>query len=196
MQRLLLFFFLTFSLLGKAQSDSIVKVALIVTVDTSGKLLSSVFQPDSSTTSDEKWIKIAKRQASHLKFPKRQDEHIGTILFKFKLTDLDSDNIPANQPIPNEETLKEKILSESKEGGKLDFFTEIKGHEFDGIEVKPRLYSTRLGMALYKWGKANYELGVSTVEQAYEIWKEFKGRPMNEREREYIKLGFNRELEK
>jgi hypothetical protein len=195
MHRLLIFFFLTFSIVCRAQSDSIIKVAIELTVDTSGKLLSAVFQPDSSTTTDEKFIAIAKRRAADLKFPRTQNINTGIVVFRFKLRDESLDSVPANQPILNE-TLKEKIIRESKEGGKLDFFTEIKGHEFDGIEIKPRLFSTRLGMALYKWGKANYELGVGSIEEAYEIWKEFKGRPINEREREYIKLGFNRGLEK
>jgi hypothetical protein len=195
MQRLILFFLLTISSVCKAQSDGIIKVALQLTVDTSGKLLSAVLQPDSSTTFDEKFITTAKRRAADLKFAKQQTINTGIVVFRFKIRDSDLDSIPVNQPAPNE-TLKEKILRESKEGGKLDFFTEIKGHEFDGIEIKPRLFTTRIGIALYKWGKANYELGVGFVEEAHDIWKEFKGRPINEREREYIKMGFNREFEK
>jgi len=94
------------------------------------------------------------------------------------------------------EDLKKVVLKESKENGKLDFFTEIKGHEMDGIQIKPGLYDTKIGIALYKWGRANFELGVNKVEDALEFWAEFKGRPANSREKEYIKLGFDKELEK
>lgn len=98
--------------------------------------------------------------------------------------------------IPTQEELKTIILSETKEGGKLDFFTEIKGKEYDGVQIKPGVFSTKLGIALYKWGRATFENGVNTVEDSYKIFAEFKGRELNQREKEYIKLGFNKELEK
>jgi hypothetical protein len=88
------------------------------------------------------------------------------------------------------------VLTESKEGGKLDFFTEIKGHEYDGIQVKPGIFSTKIGIALYKWGRANFELGVNTFEDALSNWSKLKGREPNQLEKEYIKMGFNKELEK
>ncbi len=103
---------------------------------------------------------------------------------------------PSSMKILTKDELKKVVLIESKENGKLDFFTEIKGHEMDGIQIKPGLFSTKIGIALYKWGRANFELGVNTVEDALEFWAEFKGRPANIRENEYIKLGFNKELEK
>ncbi len=92
--------------------------------------------------------------------------------------------------------LKKSIINETKAGGKLDYFTEIKGHEMDGIQVKQGLFSTKQNIALYKWGRANYELGVNTFEDAVEIWGEIKNRKPNQREIDYIKMGFNKELEK
>ncbi|HTJ47913.1 MAG TPA: hypothetical protein VL443_00565 [Cyclobacteriaceae bacterium] len=92
--------------------------------------------------------------------------------------------------------VKTIILRETKAGGKLDYFSPIKGHEYDGVEIKPGLYSTKLGVALYNWGKSNYEMGIKTLDDAYLIFTQFKGRNLNEREKEYIKLGFNKELEK
>lgn len=102
----------------------------------------------------------------------------------------------SSMKILTKDELKKLVVKESKENGKLDFFTEIKGHEMDGIQIKPGLFDTKIGIALYKWGRANFELGVNTVEDALEFWAEFKGRPANIREKEYIKLGFNKELEK
>ncbi len=79
---------------------------------------------------------------------------------------------------------------------RLDFFTGIKGHEMEGILVKKGVFSTRLGVALYRWGRGNFELGTSTVEDAMEYWEAYKGRAANQREKDYIKMGFNKELEK
>jgi len=78
----------------------------------------------------------------------------------------------------------------------LDFFTPIKGHEYNGVEIKPKLFTTKLGIALMNWGKANYEMGITNVDDAYSIFSEYKGRKINEREREYIRMGFDRELDK
>jgi len=103
---------------------------------------------------------------------------------------------PSNIMLPSKSELQEFILSETKEGGKLDFFTEIKGKEFDGIQIKPGVFSTKQSVALYKWGRACFELGVNTVEDTYEIFAIFKGKPLNDRDKEYIKMGFYKEWEK
>jgi hypothetical protein len=103
---------------------------------------------------------------------------------------------PSDIILPSKKELKEYILSESKEGGKLDFFTEIKGKEYDGIQVKPGVFSTKIGIALYKWGRACFDIGVNTVEDAFDIFSEFKKREINRREKDYIKMGFYKELEK
>ncbi|NOS93748.1 MAG: hypothetical protein HOP30_17655 [Cyclobacteriaceae bacterium] len=92
--------------------------------------------------------------------------------------------------------LKKQILSQTKEGGQLDFFSPIKGHEYDGVEIKPKIFTTKLGVALMKWGKANYEMGITKIEDAYLIYSEYKGRKINQREVEYIRMGFNRELDR
>jgi len=96
----------------------------------------------------------------------------------------------------SQDEIKAKILTESKEGGKMDFFSEIKGHEYDGIQIKQGLFTTKIGIALYKWGRTAYDLGVNKIEDALAIWAEFKGRPANSRESTMITQGFNREFEK
>ncbi|MBE8723551.1 hypothetical protein [Flavobacterium hungaricum] len=108
---------------------------------------------------------------------------------------LNTDN-GSSMKILSKEDLKNYIVTETKPGGKLDFFTEIKGHEYDGIQIKPGVFSTKLGIALYKWGRANFDLGTNTVEDALDFWTAIKEREANVREKEYIKLGFNKELEK
>src|SRR5690606_23938519 len=107
-----------------------------------------------------------------------------------------NEGTPSEIKLLDKSMLKEMIIDETKEKGKLDFFTEIKGHEMDAIQVKPGVFSTKQGIALYKWGRENYELGVNTAEDALQIWSEIKNRKPNQRETEYIKMGFNKELEK
>ena len=92
--------------------------------------------------------------------------------------------------------IKSFVLTESKIGGKLDYFTDIKGHENDGIQVKPGVFDTKLGIALYEWGRANFEIGTNTINDVFEFWSEFKGREITGKEKMYIKMGFNKELEK
>jgi hypothetical protein len=91
-------------------------------------------------------------------------------------------------------SLKNMIVKETKEGGKYDFFTPIKGHEYDGVQIKPGLFDTKRGVALIRWGKVNYELGVKKLEDAYTIYSAYKGKEINAQEKEYIKIGYNRLL--
>jgi hypothetical protein len=98
--------------------------------------------------------------------------------------------------ILSKDELKAKIIAETKEGGSFDFFTKIKGHEYDAFAIKPGLIATNIEIALYKWGRVNSDLGVDTVQDALAIWAEIKGRPANSRELGMITKGFNKELEK
>ena len=88
------------------------------------------------------------------------------------------------------------ILKETKEGGKLDFFTPIKGKEYNGFQIKPGIYASNIEIALYKWGKTNYELGIEKLDDVLEIFVKYKGRELNGKEKSLIKMGFERELEK
>jgi hypothetical protein len=92
--------------------------------------------------------------------------------------------------------LKASIIKDSQEGGKLDFFTSIKGHEHEGRQIKPEVYVNGLEFALYNWGRSVKDLGVKTVEEAYDIYSEFKGQAASTRDKETIKLGFYKELDK
>jgi hypothetical protein len=78
----------------------------------------------------------------------------------------------------------------------LDFFTPIKGKEMQVVQLKPGVIGPRIEFALYLWGKANYDLGVVTLDEAYKIFAEFRGRPLDIRETATIKEGFERTLEK
>ena len=97
---------------------------------------------------------------------------------------------PSNYTLPSKKEIKSFIISETKKGGKLDFFTEIKGKETDGVQIKPGVFTTRKSIALYKWGRACYTIGVNTVEEAYQIFEELQGKIISRREKDYIKMGF------
>ena len=104
---------------------------------------------------------------------------------------------PSDIILPSKIELKKYILSETTEGGKLDFFTAIKGKEYDAVQVKPGVFSTNQSMALYKWGRACYDLGVNTEGDAFAIYAEFRQKEeLNQMEKEYIRMGFDKELEK
>ena len=64
------------------------------------------------------------------------------------------------------------------------------------FKVKPGLFTTKLGIALMNRGKGNYEMGILKVEDSFLIFSEYKGRKINEREKEYIRMGFNGKLDK
>ncbi len=61
------------------------KVAVDIRVDAAGKVISAVFQPRGSTTSNANLKSIATRKAMQLKFSAGGDEQIGTIIFNFRL---------------------------------------------------------------------------------------------------------------
>lgn len=103
---------------------------------------------------------------------------------------------PSDVIIPSQKEIKSYILTESKEGGDLDFFTEIKGKEYDGVQIKPGVFTTLRSIALYQWGRACFDIGVNTVEDAYQIYSEYTEKMINERDKEYIRMGFYKEWEK
>lgn len=123
---------------------------------------------------------------------KEIEEAVYTLIKKEKLDKKKSSDII----IPSKTEIKNYIISETKEGGTLDFLTEIKGKEYDGSQIKPGVYTTNISVALYKWGRACFDIGVNTVEDAYEIFAEFKGTPVSDRDNEYIRMGFYNEWER
>ena len=103
---------------------------------------------------------------------------------------------PSDKIMLSKKELKNYILTETKEGGQFDFFTEIKGKEYDGVQIKPGVFTTKQSIALYKWGRACFDIGINTIEDVYEIFSEFKQKGLNQRDKEYIKMGFDKEWEK
>lgn len=102
---------------------------------------------------------------------------------------------PSDIFLPSKNEIKSFILTETKQGGKLDFFTAIKGKENDGVQVKQGVFTSKQSVALYKWGRACFEIGVNTVEDACDIFAEHQGKTVSKRDKAYIKAGFYKEWE-
>lgn len=91
--------------------------------------------------------------------------------------------------------IKSEIIKETQTEGKLDFFTPIKGKEYDGYQIKPGLVATYREMALYNWAKSVKELGIDDLEELYTLYSEARKKGINPMEKELLKMGFNKELE-
>jgi hypothetical protein len=61
------------------------KVAMDVVVNDNGKVTSASYQPRGSTTSDRRYIDIARRSAFQLKMPSTDGGQKGTVIFNFKV---------------------------------------------------------------------------------------------------------------
>jgi hypothetical protein len=61
------------------------KVAMDIIVDDNGKVTSATFQPRGSTTSDRKYVDIARRSAFQLKMGSVDGGQKGTVIFNFKV---------------------------------------------------------------------------------------------------------------
>ena len=123
---------------------------------------------------------------------KEIEEAVSALIKKQKL----DKKKPSDIMLLSKKEIKSFILAETKQGGKLDFFTEIKGKEFDGVQIKQGVFATRQCVALYRWGRACFDIGVNTVEDVYDIFAEHQGKPVNARDKEYLKAGFYKEWEK
>ena len=88
------------------------------------------------------------------------------------------------------------VLAETKQGGKLDFFTPIKGKEYENVQIGNGAVSANIAVALYKWGRANFNAGIKTVQEALVLFAKFKNRELTPYEKEHIKTGFESGLKK
>ena len=123
---------------------------------------------------------------------KEIENAVWTLIKKEKL----DKKTPSEIIMPSKNELKIFILEETKLGGQLDFFTEIKGKENDGVQIEPGVYTTLQSIAIYKWGRACYDLGVNTIDDVHAIYSEFIKKEVSARDKEYLKNGFDKEWEK
>lgn len=87
------------------------------------------------------------------------------------------------------------ILSESRVGGNLDVFTDIKGREKEMVILFDHL-GTKENVALYQWGRLVLAAGITSLDDVVLIYSKLVGRVLNDKEMEFIAKGFNKEWEK
>lgn len=181
--------FMTIVMSNKQQSTFPCKLTGDITENRANEIIKEKY--DSTATIDNGKLKFNGKEFVIISNQKIEE----AVLTLIKQEKLDKKK-PSDIVLPSKKELKNYILTETKEGGKLDFFTEIKGKEFDGVQIKQGVFTTKQSVALYKWGRACYDLGVNTIEDVYEIYSEFKQKALNQRDKEYIKMGFDKEWEK
>lgn len=180
--------FLVIEMKNNKQSDFPVKLEGAITENRAKEMIKEKYDP------------VASIENGQLKFNGKEFKIISTqeiedrVLALIKKEKLDKKK-SSDLILPSKNEIKTFIISETKKGGKLDFFTEIKGKENDGVQIKPGVFTTKQSVALYKWGRACFEIGVNTVEDAYEIFADYKEKSVSERDQEYIKMGFYKEWE-
>src|SRR5690606_4792142 len=85
------------------------------------------------------------------------EDAIWSLIKQEKLDEID----PSDIILPSKKELSNFVLKETTEGGKFDFFTEIKGKEFNGVQIKPGVFTSLQSIAFYKWGRACFDIGVN-----------------------------------
>ncbi len=92
--------------------------------------------------------------------------------------------------------VRSKILSESKDGGKLDFWTPIKGHEYDGLllEKGSNIIVTKRELAVIKWALVLTKNGISKTE-IVSLYEELKSRKIRADELQLIDMGIKKASE-
>lgn len=88
------------------------------------------------------------------------------------------------------------IIKESKNNGKLDYWTPIKGHEFDGEKMERDFYVSKEDAALIKWTYQLTITGVKNKPDIISLYEELKGRQASNNELNYIDYAYHRAIEK
>ena len=181
--------FLVIEMKNNKQSDFPVKLEGAITENRAKEMIKEKYDPTASIENGQ--LKFNGKEFKIISTQEIEDRVLALIK-KEKLDKKKSSDLI----LPSKNEIKTFIISETKKGGKLDFFTEIKGKENDGVQIKPGVFTTKQSVALYKWGRACFEIGVNKVEDAYEIFADYKEKSVSERDQEYIKMGFYKEWEK
>ena len=181
--------FMTITMATKQQSTFSCKLSGDITENRAKEIIREKY--DTTATIENGKLKFNGKEFVIISNQEIEDAVL-TLIKKEKLDKID----PSDIIMPSKKELKNYILTETKEGSKLDFSTEIKGKEYDGVQIKPGVFTTMQSIALYKWGRACFNIGVNTIEDVYEIYSEFKQKELNQRDKDYIKMGFWKEWEK
>lgn len=92
--------------------------------------------------------------------------------------------------------VRAKLVRESKNNGKLDYWTPIKGHEFEGEKVEHDFYASKEDVAIIKWSYALTTSGLKNKADIISLFEELKGREIQPTELNYIDYGYKKAMDK
>jgi hypothetical protein len=122
-------------------------------------------------------------------------KYIFIIFFSILTIQVSAQTIASNDTTAKLSTeFKNKIISDSRNGGKLDFWTPIKGHEYDGAMIAKgataadNIYASNKEIALIKWTLSLTKLGIKKNDIIY-LYEALKGRKIRDDEISLVDLG-------
>lgn len=92
--------------------------------------------------------------------------------------------------------MRSNLIKASKNNGKLDYWTRIKGHEFEGEMIEHDFYAAKEDAALIKWAYDLTIAGVKNKTDIISLYEELKGHKANNNELNYIDYAYHKALEK
>ena len=92
--------------------------------------------------------------------------------------------------------MRSKLISASKNNGKLDYWTRIKGHELEGEKIDDDFYASKEDAALTKWTYDLTIIGLKNKVDIISLFEELKGRKIGDNELTYIDYGYQKALKK
>jgi hypothetical protein len=90
--------------------------------------------------------------------------------------------------------VRSKLISASKNNGKLDYWSPIKGHELEGERIEPDYYVSKEYAAIIKWTYAVAIYGVRDKTAIISLYEDLKKRKINNDELIYIDYGYKKAL--
>ena len=121
------------------------------------------------------------------------------ILFAFSINAFgQSTNKPTDTILSIKPEIASKILSASTNGGDLDFWTPIKGHEYDGqviqtgASAKDKVVATKKEIAVIQWAYNLTKIGIKRSDIIL-LYGELKKRKIRDDEIKLLDLGINKQ---
>jgi hypothetical protein len=90
--------------------------------------------------------------------------------------------------------IRNSLIKASKNHGKLDYWTSIKGHEFEGEKIEQDLYVSKGDAAIIKWSYDVTRSGLKNKADVIALYEDLMKRKISEKELGYIDYGFTKAI--
>lgn len=90
--------------------------------------------------------------------------------------------------------MRSKLISASKNNGKLDYWSQIKGHEFEGERIEPDWYVAKEDAAIIRWTYDLTTSGLKDKNAIISLYEDLKRRKVSKNELAYINYGYNKAI--